>query len=67
MRASREKFEENITVLGLVAFENKMKQNTRELMERMNTSEINCKVITGDHLYVGIEVAIKAGIIVENS
>ena len=63
MECKRQVFEQNFTILGLVAFENKLKDETVELLQRLAQAEINTKMITGDNIFIAVETAIRAGII----
>ena len=67
MNSEREHFESGITILGLVAFENKLKSDARELIQRLRTANIDTKMITGDSIYVAAETAIRSGIIPQES
>ena len=66
MKADRELYEEEVKVLGLVAFENKVKSEAREAMQRLRESNIDMKIITGDNIYIAVETALRSGILLEN-
>ena len=61
--ANREVYEKNITLLGLVAFENKLKDDTEETINRLTNANIESKMITGDNIYIAVETARRAGIL----
>lgn len=48
---------------GLVCFENKLKGDTKETLERLARSNIESKMITGDSLYIAAETGRRAGIL----
>ena len=50
-------------MLGLVAFENKVKEEAKEAMERLRDSNIETKIITGDNIYIAVETAFRSGIL----
>lgn len=56
-------FEENITPLGLIAFENKLKGDTRQTIERLKEAGIESKIITGDNIFIAVETGVRAGIL----
>lgn len=63
MQIEREHFETNTDNLGLIAFENNLKNETVEAMERLRASGISSKMITGDNGFIAVETARRAGII----
>ncbi len=63
MTGPREIFDKGITALGLVAFENKLKDDTRETILKLVESNIEPKMITGDNIYIAVETGVRAGII----
>lgn len=50
-------------MLGLIAFENKLKQDARETIHRLELAGIKSKMITGDNVYIAIETAVRCGIL----
>lgn len=56
-------FEKGITALGLVAFENKLKHDTRETIDRLVQAGIEPKIITGDNIFIAVETGVRAGVI----
>ena len=63
MEAKREVFESELEFLGLIAFENKVKEEVGETMEKLSASNIDKKIITGDNIYIAVETAMRCGII----
>jgi len=49
--------------LGLVAFENKLKHDTRETIDRLVLAGIEPKIITGDNIFIAVETGVRAGVI----
>lgn len=63
MKASRESHLGGIEMLGLLVFENKLKPDAREIMEKLQIAEIHPRMITGDNIYIAIETAMRCGIL----
>lgn len=59
----REVFEHGITQLGLVAFENKLKHDTRQTIDKLVLAGIEPKIITGDNIFIAVETGVRAGVI----
>ena len=59
-------YEFNINALGLVGFDNKLKTDANETMNKLFESNIEPKMITGDNIFIGIETAVRSGIIKSN-
>lgn len=51
------------TMVGLVTFENKLKAETKEAIDKLSNSKIQTKIITGDNIYIAIETAYRSGIL----
>lgn len=66
LQGERDIFEQNITALGLAAFENKLKVDTRSTIDKLNESDIESKMITGDNIFIAVETGFRAGILREN-
>jgi P-type E1-E2 ATPase len=50
--------------LGVVSFVNKLKEETRSVIERLRFEVgLNVKMITGDNIYTAVQTGFKAGII----
>ena len=60
-------YEREIRLIGVLAFENKVKEEAKETMERLRQSNIETKIITGDNIYIAVETAIRSGILEEGS
>ncbi len=52
-----------LTMVGLVTFENKLKAETKEAIDKLSNSKIQTKIITGDNIYIAIETAHRSGIL----
>lgn len=63
LRASREEHLSQIRMLGLIAFENKLKHDARETIHRLELAGIRSRMITGDNVYIAIETAVRCGIL----
>lgn len=48
--------------MGLLAFENKVKEEANDTFQRMKESNIECKMITGDNIFIAIETAVRCGL-----
>lgn len=64
--SKRKIYEKDVIILGLLAFQNKIKDEAKETMERLKESSIKAKMITGDNIYIAIDTAIKSGILEKN-
>ena len=49
----------------MVAFSNSLKKDTISTIRSLKDAQIEVKVVTGDNIYVGVETAMRAGIIGE--
>ena len=49
-----------------MAFENKVKEEAGETMQRLRESNIDTKIITGDNIYIAVETAFRSGILRDN-
>ncbi len=47
----------------MIAFENKLKSDTKTLITKLNKSNIETKMITGDNIFIAVETGLRAGII----
>lgn len=59
----REEVESNLTFLGLLILENKMKGVTKEVIQKLNECEVRTIMATGDNVLTAISVAGQCGII----
>jgi P-type E1-E2 ATPase len=50
-------------LIGIVAFENKLKDDAVDTIKRLKEANIQTKMITGDNIFIGIETAMRAGIL----
>jgi magnesium-transporting ATPase (P-type) len=46
-----------------VAFENKLKHDTRQTIDRLVEARIEPKIITGDNIFIAVETGVRAGVI----
>lgn len=49
----------------MVAFENKLKDDTRATIDLLVDSDIEPKMITGDNIFIAVETGFRAGILRE--
>ena len=54
---NRTKYESNLTFLGFIIFRNKLKRDTKNVIENLNSSECNIFIATGDNPFTTISVA----------
>ena len=59
----REEAESNLIFAGFLIFENKLKDDTKEVIEKLKNADINIKVLSGDNVLTTIQTARNAGII----
>jgi P-type E1-E2 ATPase len=50
-------------MLGLVTFDNRLKDDTVETIQRLVNADIEVKIITGDNIYIAVETAIRTNIL----
>jgi cation-transporting ATPase 13A2 len=50
----RESFLENTRLIGLVTFENELKPDTPDTIRSLREAGINCKMITGDGIFIAV-------------
>jgi P-type E1-E2 ATPase len=50
-------------LIGIAAFENKLKDDAVDTIKRLKEANIQTKMITGDNIFIGIETAIRASIL----
>jgi P-type E1-E2 ATPase len=50
-------------MIGLVTFDNKLKDDTIQTITNLREAEIKTKIITGDNIYIAVETAIRSGIL----
>lgn len=54
-------------MLGVVAFENKLKDDTVETLRKLMDAHIEPKIITGDNIFIAVETALRTGILPHGS
>lgn len=62
-KVSREKIECDLQFLGFVILENRLKTDTEEVIESLNSANIRCIMVTGDNLLTAASVAHDCGMI----
>ncbi|XP_053314968.1 probable cation-transporting ATPase 13A4 [Spea bombifrons] len=63
----REEVESNLSFLGLLVMENRLKLETRPVLRELDGSKIRTVMITGDNLQTAVTVAKNSGMISEGS
>ena len=63
LEITREMAESNLNFAGFLIFENKLKDDTKDVIGRLKEAEIKIKVISGDNVLTTIQSARNAGII----
>ena len=61
--AEREAFLEGVTMLGVAAFGNQLKDDAVETITALNECAVNTKIITGDNIFLGVKTAMMTGMI----
>lgn len=54
-------------MLGVVAFENKLKDDTVDTLRKLMDAHIEPKIITGDNIFIAVETALRTGILPHGS
>lgn len=67
MTCKREEFEKGLTLLGVVAFENKLKNDTVDTIRKLMDANIEPKIITGDNIFIAVETGLRTGILPHGS
>ncbi|XP_039578383.1 probable cation-transporting ATPase 13A4 [Passer montanus] len=60
---TREEVESDLTFLGLLIMENRLKKETRPVLEELSAARIRSVMVTGDNIQTAITVAKNAGMI----
>uniref|UniRef100_A0A8C5Q5X4 Cation-transporting ATPase n=1 Tax=Leptobrachium leishanense TaxID=445787 RepID=A0A8C5Q5X4_9ANUR len=63
----REEVESNLEFLGLLILENRLKPETKPVLQELNSANIRTVMITGDNLQTAITVAKTSGLVPESS
>uniref|UniRef100_A0AC34Q1P0 Cation-transporting ATPase n=1 Tax=Panagrolaimus sp. JU765 TaxID=591449 RepID=A0AC34Q1P0_9BILA len=66
MKVKREVIETNLTILGLVVMENRVKKQTLGVINQLNRAHIRTVMVTGDNLLTAMSVARECGIVRPN-
>lgn len=67
LAAKREDFEKGLTLLGVVAFENRLKHDTVDTLAKLMKANIEPKIITGDNIFIAVETALRTNILPHGS
>ena len=59
----QEDYEQEMEFLGFVLLSNPVKQGTPDTIEELKRNGVNCAMITGDHLYTGVNIGYASQII----
>ncbi|VDN95306.1 unnamed protein product [Brugia pahangi] len=62
-RVNREQVENDLTLLGLVTMENRLKTHTVSVIRQLNKAHIRTVMVTGDNILTALSVARECGII----
>ncbi|XP_060054479.1 probable cation-transporting ATPase 13A4 isoform X3 [Erinaceus europaeus] len=62
----RDKVESDLIFLGLLILENRLKEETKPVLEELISARIRTVMVTGDNLQTAITVARKSGMVSEN-
>jgi cation-transporting ATPase 13A3/4/5 len=60
---TQSELEQDLDFLGLMMFDNPLKPSTKPIIDKLKFNNMNCKMITGDHLYAAINVGYMSGIL----
>lgn len=63
MKMKREEVESNLSFLGFIIFENKIKEGTREAIKILNKADIRQVMVTGDNALTAISVSRECGLV----
>ncbi|KAL8188329.1 UNVERIFIED_CONTAM: hypothetical protein K2H54_065675, partial [Gekko kuhli] len=64
---TREEVESDLTFLGFLIMENRLKRETRPVLEELMAARIRSVMVTGDNIQTAITVAREAGLILQDS
>lgn len=62
-RMSRSEVESELKFLGFIIFENKLKRNTKRVIEELDSAAIRNIMCTGDNILTAVSVARECGLI----
>lgn len=65
-RLKREEVESNLTFLGFVVFENRLKKETQPSIAELKRADIRVVMCTGDNIRTAVSVGIQAGMLESN-
>ena len=56
-KLERHEVEKNLTLLGLIVFENRIKKETKPIIEQLHNAKMRTIMVTGDHIQTALSVA----------
>ena len=56
-KLERHEVEKNLTLLGLIVFENRIKRETKPVIEKLHRAKVRTIMVTGDHIQTALSVA----------
>ena len=59
----REEYLRGIEMLGLATFANRLKDDAASTLRGLAECQIDCKIITGDNIYLGVQTAFAVGML----
>ena len=59
----RSQAEADLNFLGFMVFENPLREGTQETVAELDANSISCKMITGDHVFAGVNIGYASGLI----
>lgn len=63
LNGTREQYLINTKLLGVVTFNNQLKDDSYSTIQTLAAAGINTKIITGDNIYLGVQTAFATGMI----
>ena len=60
LNLEREEMEKDFTLMGIVTFDNSLKEDCVQTIQSLKEADIEAKIITGDNIYIAIETAMRA-------
>ena len=65
LNVKREEIESNLTFLGFLVMENRLKPESQEVLKDLYNCEVKCTMATGDNILTAVSVARQCSIIDE--
>ena len=63
VKGNRQIYLEKTSIMGLVTFKNKEQSGAKSLISTLIENNVKVKMITGDHIFVAVQVAIELQIV----